>query len=248
MHELIHLDTVDSTNEYLKRLSRDAQDGLTVWADEQTLGKGRLGRRWVSQRGQGAWFSVIVKDARLPPQNASGLVFVCALAAARSLAKLAASTKLSIKWPNDIVLNGKKIAGILCESGYEGDTLSWSICGIGINLTGLTFPPELPWAASIASETGVQLKCLDVIEEFLSAFDTGLETLFANGLGAVLNEIKPLSATLGKTVSADMHGESLIGKAIDFAPDGALLIEAGGTIHKINVGDVSVRGVMGYVN
>ena len=246
MHKIIHLSSVDSTNEYLKRISASAQSGLTVWADEQTMGKGRLNRHWVSEKGDGAWFSLIVKDSRLTPETATSLVFVCALAAAQSLMSLSANHDICIKWPNDLVLHGKKLVGILCESGFDGEKLSYIICGIGINLNAKHFPSELPWATSLYLETGKRLEAETVIEAFLKEFDALLEMLLTKGLNSILERIKPLSATIGRTVCAVKGEEKLVGQAVDFDERGALVIENEDGRHFIEVGDVSVRGVMGY--
>ncbi len=248
MHEIVRLETVGSTNEYLKSLAKTARGGLVALAEEQTGGKGRLGRSWLSLKGQGAWFSVLVKDGRLCAENAAGLVFVCALACAKSLRRLCASNDILVKWPNDIVLHGKKLCGILCESGFDGEKLCYSICGIGINLLSEHFPGELPWATSVLAETGLKLDPLSVTEAFLAEFDILSEKLYNIGLAEILDELRPVSATLGKTVCASGPDGTVTGLASDFAPDGALLIRTREGVQRVNVGDVSVRGVMGYAD
>ena len=248
MHRILHYESVDSTNERLKAVAAQSPDGLVISADEQTLGKGRLGRKWVSDKGQGAWFSLLVKRDGIDKSNAGGLVFVCAIAAYKSLSMLTKRADIRIKWPNDIVLNGKKLAGILCESGFDGDRISWSVCGIGINLTAEHFPPELPWAASVRNETGIWLSADDVINAFLKEFDEALNLLISGGLAAVLDEISPISATIGKTVEADMPSGKITGRATGFEESGALIIETQSGPVSVNVGDVSVRGIMGYTD
>ena len=248
MHRIIHFESIDSTNEYLKTVATEAEDGLVAVADEQTMGKGRMGRQWISQKGQGAWFSLLVKRDGINKENVSGLVFVCALAAARSLSRLTGNRDILIKWPNDIVLHGKKLAGILCESGFSGEEIRFSVCGIGINLTGEHFPSELPWAGSVLSETGVCLSAGSVIHAFLEEYDAALELMLKGGVQAVLDEIKYMSATLGRTVEATLPDGKLLGKAVSFAPDGALIIKTANGLVKVNAGDVSVRGIMGYTD
>ncbi len=245
MHQILRYESTDSTNLRLKEMADEAENGLVALAAEQTLGRGRLSRSWVSRKGEGAWFSILVKDARLTNDNAAGLVFVCALAGAKSLKRLTGAD-ISIKWPNDLVRNGKKLAGILCESGFEGDVLKWTVCGIGINLTTLTFPKELPWAGSVQGETGVALQADEVVDAFLEDFDSALEMLLTGGLAAVITAIRPLSATLGKRVMATSEGRSLTGEALELLPDGALLLKTEDGLMPLRVGDVSVRGIMGY--
>ena len=246
MHARQNFETIDSTNEYLKRNSALLPDGFVVSADEQTFGKGRLARRWESRRGEGAWFSILLKDRQLNGENAVGLVFVCALAGARALRQLTKNADILVKWPNDLVLNGKKIAGILCESGFAGDRLAYCICGIGINLNATAFPQELPWASSIRIETGLTLDAEDVIKAFLIEFDMHAETLLRSGLKPILEALKPVSATLGRRVCAVGGAADLTGTAVDFGADGTLIVDDGHCRHNISVGDVSIRGVMGY--
>ena len=248
MHRKIYYKITDSTNERLKALADKAENGLVTVAGEQTAGKGRLGRKWVSEPGQGAWFSVLIKDKRLNVQNAQGVVFVCALAAAKVLNRLTERNDFRIKWPNDIVHGGKKIVGILCESGMDASELRYAIAGIGINLKAETFDETLPWAASVKSETGIDLKASVVIETFLEGFDIGMERLYNCGLGSVLNDIRPLSATLGRKVYAQTGNSCFAGIAEDFGEDGSLFIrDERNELHTVRAGDVSVRGVMGYV-
>ena len=246
-HTIIYYKTVDSTNLRLKEMAHGAPDGTVVLAGAQTAGRGRLGRTWDSRPDGGAYFSVLVKDARVTEGNVSALVFVCALACARALRRLTSAPDIQIKWPNDIVLHGKKLAGILCESGFENGLPAWTVCGIGINLTQESFPPDIPWAASIRSETGCVLSARETAEAVLDEFDKAKETLFNAGCAALLEEIKPLSATLGRQVRAEASGARIEGRALDFAPDGSLIVRAGDGMHVLRAGEVSVRGVMGYV-
>lgn len=242
-HEIRRFEQIDSTNALLKKLAGEADNGLTLWADSQTAGRGRLDRKWVSAAGEGAWFSVLVKDERLSRDNAAGLVFVCALAAAGALRQLTGRTDIGIKWPNDIVLNGKKLAGILCECGLEGEKPVWCVCGVGINLTQERFDDSLPWAGSVKSETGIACAPRDVIEAFLAAFDRETERLLSQGTAPILKDIAGLSATLGKTVRAG----DITGTAAGFLPDGSLRIQTAEGETVVHAGDVSVRGLYGYV-
>ena len=245
-HEIRSFETLDSTNEYLKRIADDAMDGLVVCAKEQTAGKGRIGRSWTSQKDEGAWFSVMVKDERLNAENAAGLVFVCAFATASSL-RMLTGKDIQIKWPNDIVINGRKLVGILCESSLKAGNVLWSVCGIGINLNTEQFPEALPWATSLYRETGSRYDAKTVTEHFLIEFDIAIERMLTDGMKAILDAIKPLSATVGQIVHAEQGDITIIGRAVDFAKDGSLLIETENGIRQVNVGDVSVRGLMGYV-
>lgn len=241
------LESVDSTNAYMKRLAQDKPNGSAVLARLQTAGRGRFDRRWSSGKDEGACFSVLVKDPRLTAETAPGLVFVCALSAVKALTKRTGCTDIRIKWPNDIVLNGKKLGGILCESAFSGGSLAWSVCGIGINLLTEAFPADLPHATSVKKETGVNLTPEETVNAFLSEFDILTGVLFTQGLQPVLNQIVPLSATLGNTVRAENGETAVTGQAVRFERDGSLVLDVNGKEQIIRVGDVSVRGIMGYV-
>lgn len=247
MHRIIYYERTDSTNRRLKLLAPEAENGLTIIADEQTDGRGRLDRKWLSGPGEGAWFSVLVKDSRLSGENAAGMVFVCALAAARALRKLTGREEILVKWPNDIVMNGKKLAGILCESGFEGNRPAWIVCGIGINLCQTSFDPSIPWAGSVLSETGLRIDRNETVHAFLEEFDIAIRQYLESGPASVLKELEPLSATLGRRVRAQGEQMTVSGTAVGFAEDGSLLIDTGHGLETVRVGDVSVRGIMGYV-
>ena len=230
-NNIIHLEQIDSTNAELKRrAAQGAADGTVVWADEQTAGRGRLNRSWLSEKSKGALFSLLLRG------RSEGLVFRCALAAAQVLRDLTGADIL-VKWPNDIVLHGKKLAGILCEAAIMGDDEVWMIAGIGVNLLETHFPEDLPWAGSVLSETGLKLDAYEFIVKWLTAFNE----IQSMSIGEVLNSLIPISATIGNRVRA---GE-IEGMAEGFDADGSLIIRAEDGVHKIIVGDVSVRGIMG---
>ena len=233
---LIHYETVTSTNAVLRELAQAGGDDLlTVYADEQTAGRGRLERKWQSEKGTSALFSVLIRRELAYP---AGTVFSAALAAAMTLKSLTGAD-VKVKWPNDIVLSGKKLCGILCESALSGGKIDYIIVGIGINLNTLSFPDDLPNAGSVLSLTGIKLTAETVITEFCARFDGILGLSFDK----VLASLSDISATLGSEVRA---GE-IQGTALRFDDDGALIIKAGDGEHRIIVGDVSVRGVNGYV-
>ncbi len=245
MHRIIFYDQTDSTNLRLRELADTLESGTVAIAGSQTAGRGRMGRHWLSRKGEGAWFSILLKDTRIDSDNVGGLVFVCALAGAETIRALSGAD-VRIKWPNDPVVDGKKICGILCESEFEGNTLKYSICGIGINLNGTEFPPELPWATSVRMSTGVTLGTEDVISGFLDRFDHYSETLCSGCISQITDRVRTISATLGQKVRAQNEMTEFVGTAVDLTDDGALIVEADGTRHILRSGEISVRGIMGY--
>lgn len=233
-HTIICLDEVDSTNNVIKQMAEEgAPDGLVVRAELQTAGRGRLERRWVAEKGENATFSILIR------KGVDGLVFRAALAAARAVKALTGADTL-VKWPNDIVLNGKKIAGILCECAMSEGEIEYMVVGVGVNLNTQHYPADLPYAGSVLMETGIRLSADAFVNEFLSHFDESLDLT----LETVLSEISRISATLGRRVRAG----DVTGIAEHFEPDGSLVIHSEKGYHTIVVGDVSVRGLYGYVD
>ena len=130
---IIYLDSIDSTNIYAKKKAEDPfREGTVVIADEQTVGRGRLGRNWVSTKGKGIWMTIMLKPD-IQPSDAPKLSIVAALAVANAL-RSCCRVNARIKWPNDIVTGGKKLSGILTEMSAEADEIKYVIIGIGINV------------------------------------------------------------------------------------------------------------------
>ncbi|HIU33739.1 MAG TPA: biotin--[acetyl-CoA-carboxylase] ligase [Candidatus Pullichristensenella excrementigallinarum] len=241
MPEILYFDTLDSTNQRARELAGAGHGECVIVSDEQTAGRGRLDRAFASPRGEGLWFTQLLRPERLPPQRAGGLVFVGALSMAEALANWA---RVQIKWPNDLVLNGKKLCGMLAEAGFSAGGVDWLSIGIGVNLRQREFPPELPFATSLAIETGAAPDRDQLLRAYLARFAENYPRWLREDLKPILEKIRPLSATLGRPV----RFEEKTGFARDFREDGALLIElADGTVQALVCGDVSVRGLYGYV-
>lgn len=245
-HDVYIYDETDSTNLRLKENAECLSNGSVILAHSQTAGRGRMQRTWLSRKGAGAWFSVLVKpDFEVQAAKTPDLVFVAALSVYKALHKLTGA-EFRIKWPNDLVLNGKKICGIMCEMRNRDTSLDYAVLGIGINLNESDFPPELPHASSVYKETGIEIENTSAVQAFLNEFDRDFETWRACGLKAILKDISTVSATIGNYVTAFSDNFSLSGIAEGFTDDGALIVRNDNGKHIVRYGDVSVRGVMGY--
>ncbi len=238
--EIFYFDTVDSTNAQAKALALSGHGECAIWAGEQTAGRGRLSRAWASPPGAGLWQTQLLRPQNLPAEMAGGAVFVAALAMAEALSEFA---EVGIKWPNDLVLNGKKLTGILAEAGFSGVRCDWLALGVGVNLLQPSFPEELPYATSLLIETGISLLPEALLKRYLGRFQPWYEIWREEGLAPILAAIAPRSATLGRRVLA--NGRE--GEAAGFREDGALLLRADGEISALVAGDVSVRGLYGYI-
>ena len=226
---IINLDEVDSTNEYAKRIAGNSPEGTVVVAKRQTAGKGRKGRSWVSPEG-GLWLSVILKPGRIDPR----LVFVGALAVVDTLADFGISA--GIKWPNDVWVSGRKIAGILTE----GKGIEYAVLGIGLNVNN-PVPEDLRESATSMLElTGTKVP-LEKVRERLLFHLGGWYRVFLERPDLLMAKVRERTFILGKTVRVLQDGEELAGRAADILEDGSLLLETPSGLKRITHGDVSLR-------
>jgi len=253
--EIIYLNSIGSTNDYAKKAaSEGAPDGTVVVADMQTAGKGRLGRFWQSPAGKGIYLSVILRPDASPAHMQ--IITVAAAAAAVTAIEKSTGLKTLIKWPNDIVIDGKKVCGILTEMNSELDRVNYIVLGIGFNYSQdkEDFPGELADRATslkICSETrGIKFEKktkLILIREFLKELDKLYEDILEGRSARILSTWKANTATLGKEVRVTCRDAEYTGTAVDITEDAGLLVRmSDGTLREIKSGEVSVRGLLGY--
>lgn len=238
---VVYFNTVDSTNLTAKQFAcQGAPHGTLILAEQQTTGRGRRGRTWLSRPGCGVWMSLIARG--FAPEKAGELPLVTAIAVCRAIGDLCFETP-QIKWPNDIVLHGKKLCGMLLEMGQ-----GFAVIGAGINVLGRDFPDELPNAGSIQSTTGRAIERAALVEAFLMRFEESYKAWLERGFFPLLPDYRALSCTLGREVRAFCPDGEYVGVALDVSPDGALLLRlSDGILKTLYAGDVSVRGLFDYV-
>lgn len=240
---------IDSTNNAIRRLAEQgAPHGTLAVAERQLGGKGRRGRVWTSPAGVGIWMSMLLRP-QIDPLAASMLTLVMALATRKGIEN-ATDLKSEIKWPNDLVLNKKKICGILTEMSTELMEIQYVIPGTGINVNQTEFPDDIRMTAtSLRIESGKVQKRSEIIAAIMEAFegyyDTFIKTQDMSGL------IEEYNANLvnldGEVCVLDPAGEYR-GVSEGINKEGALLVRLpDGTLKEIISGEVSVRGVYGYV-
>lgn len=234
-------DETDTTNERAK-VNNTAPDGSVFIAEVQTHGKGSRGRGWTSPRGTGIWHSILLKPD-IPPSEVSQITLIAGLAVCRAVGLGA-----KIKWPNDIVIGGKKICGILTEMSAEIDMVNYVVCGIGVNVNMESFDSEIQHrATSMYIESGEKYRRNEVIARLLNEFEDCYKKFLDGGLSAVLDEYKRNCVTIGREVSVIFKKETVLGTAVDVDETGALVVETeNGKIH-VTSGNVDVRGIYGYV-
>ena len=244
-YRLVSLETVDSTNEEAKRLARaGAEDGTLVWARAQTAGKGRSGRSWASPQGN-LYLSLVLRPD-CPPVAASQLGFVAALGAGGGLAEVMPPLiDLRYKWPNDILLNRRKVAGILLETeSAAADRLDWLVLGIGINVT--QRPPETAYpATSLREEGDLETTVEAVLDAFARHFLSWVNRWLDQGFAPVREAWRKSAIGIGEAIRVRLPNAELHGTFEDIDADGALLLRTGGTERRITAGDVFFGGPAG---
>ncbi|KAB2880400.1 biotin--[acetyl-CoA-carboxylase] ligase [bacterium] len=235
-YKLIQLEEVDSTNEYAKKLvlHEDILDTYVVVANHQTHGKGRLGRKWESPRGMGLWISIILKPGKSHEEMVwtNFMVSVTVCEALKELTRLL----FELKWPNDILINGKKICGILTETVNKNKKV-FLIIGIGININQQDFPGPLDGSAtSLFIETQTVWDRWVILEKIMSGFDDNNINLSPE----IITRWKSLSGMLGHRITVVQGDHTFEAMATDIAKDGALVVERNGRAEKLYAGDVHI--------
>ena len=247
--EVLYFDRTDSTN-IQARLAGEAgaPHGTLAVAEIQDGGRGRRGRNWISPAGVGIWMSLLLRPG-ISPISASTLTLVMALAAQKGI-KEATGIESQIKWPNDLVLNKKKICGILTEMGTEFMEIRYVVMGTGINVNQEDFPEEIrKTATSLYMETGKKYHRSRIIERILEALEEYYGIFVqTEDMSALLEEYNEKLVNRGQEVCVlDPKGEYR-GLCRGITKTGGLLVELpDGTVTEVISGEVSVRGVYGYV-
>lgn len=237
-YRLLSFAQLDSTNEEAKRQAgKGAPEGTLIWAREQTAGRGRRGRPWVSDVGN-LYMSILLRPSRLAADSAQ-LGFAAALAVGETIVpRLPLGTVLAYKWPNDVLIDGRKSSGILLESQAAGDGLiDWLVIGIGVNLVSFPEDTEHPATSLAAAGAGMvtpETMLESIAERFLLWYRRWQEDGFPPLRAAWLARVRGL----GEGIRVRLNGEEAHGRFAGLDEDGALLLEDGVTRRRIAAGDV----------
>ena len=246
-----HYETLDSTNKKAKELAETGcPHGTLVTATGQEAGVGRRGRSWSSESGQGIYMSLVLRPD-LPTDRASMLTLIAAMAVSKAVYEIVRDSNIFpfIKWPNDIVIHGKKICGILTEMSIKNGKIDYVIIGIGVNVHNREFPPEIAhMATSIELETGheVARECLIpmILQQFEKYYDVFMQE---QDFSLLQEEYQQMSANKGRKVTVlDPAGE-FEGTARGITSLGELIVDTPEGQRLVSSGEVSVRGIYGYV-
>lgn len=247
---LMRYERVTSTNDIVRERARSGcAEGLIVLAEEQSAGRGRLGRSWVASYGEALLMSVLLRPVWLPPGEAFTLTMLAGVALCEAVEQVA-TVRARLKWPNDLLLFAdgawRKGAGILTEISIAGDTIEWAIVGVGVNVNqapvGAVNGRDLQQTAtSLNAAAGQRISRTALLETLLMILDERYALLRSGERAALFADWRARLAYLGETVTVNLPNGELCGIAEDVAADGTLLLrDAAGVLHTIHTGDVGV--------
>ena len=244
--EVAFAQVIDSTNSQCKRMAAaGAPHGSICLCEQQTAGRGRLGRSWVSAPGVGLWQSVLLRPD-LRPEQAPAITLCVALAMAEALRGLT-PMDVRIKWPNDLVCGGRKICGILLEMSADPDRVEYVVAGVGLNVLPGAVPPELAEQAACVADFCTPVRRRELLLAYLLQLEKWLDILCERGFEGIEATYRRLSCTIGSQVQVS-GAQCFRGTAEGIDSRGALIVRReDGQLVPLLSGDVSVRGVMGYV-
>jgi BirA family biotin operon repressor/biotin-[acetyl-CoA-carboxylase] ligase len=235
-----HFETLPSTNDLAKELAnQNAPEGTLVVAETQTRGRGRLGREWDSPPGMGLYASLLLRPL-LPPTEMPQITLTTAVAVVRALRR-ATGVAPGIKWPNDLLVDGKKVGGILTEMETESDRIRYLVVGLGLNVNNREFPPPLDLTAtSLARVTGSFCNRPQILRAWLEEFEALYDLFINQDFAAILEEWREYNVTLGQTVTVRQGPREISGLALEVAGDGALLIrQRTGEVIRVTSGEIA---------
>ena len=232
-----HLQSVSSTNDYAKTLAKKGEpEGSLIIADKQTGGRGRKQRKWISNE-KGLWFSLILRP-KLAPNDAM-LTTMCAACAVTKGISQQTNLKPRIKWPNDILINNKKVCGILTELSAEIDEITYLIIGIGINVNN-DIPQTLKEkSTTLKNESNNPIDAVLLLSNILFSFEHFYQELTSGNISMIKDTWLSYSSTIGSTVSVTTEKEMVTGVAVDLGKHGELIVKTNQGEKKIITGDIS---------
>lgn len=234
--------TIDSTNNCAKALANvDAPEGMVVIAEEQTAGKGRLGRTWLANPGENLTFSILLR-----PQVAPDAVNLLPLYVAVTLAQAlegATNLKVECKWPNDLLINKKKVAGILIEGSVKEGGLEYVVVGLGVNVNQIQFPQDLRQkATSLRLEAKQEIDRVKLFREILTSFEADYKSTVASSFQSVIHSWLERATMINKPIAVSQHGNVLTGIVKGLSKDGGLILQTNGAAQTLFAGDVTILG------
>jgi BirA family transcriptional regulator, biotin operon repressor / biotin---[acetyl-CoA-carboxylase] ligase len=240
-YDIYRFDKVDSTNSHLLKLGVEGfPEGTVVVADEQTAGRGRFGRNWEAEPQVNVLSSLLVRPNFLQGDEIFVLTFAAAVSVAEAIEDVT-SIRCGLKWPNDVLLDNKKVCGILLESSFDSNRLSHVVLGIGLNVNQQSFSPAISsGATSLRLFTGKKFDRDELLFAILTNFSSSYESLRRRDFYSVMKKWRDRSVMFGKNVAVSLAGKTIEGVYDDVADDGALVLRTDDGLKKFTAGDVTI--------
>ncbi|UCC78806.1 MAG: biotin--[acetyl-CoA-carboxylase] ligase [Candidatus Zixiibacteriota bacterium] len=235
--------SIGSTNDTAKRLAEsDSPEGTLVIAEKQTKGRGRLGRSWHSPQNKGLYFSLVLRP-QIPVEKMPALSLVAALSVCRVIESMT-DLKPQIKWPNDCLIDGKKVAGILIDISAELGRVSYAILGVGLNINTAQkdFSSGLRKSAtSLAIQTGKMFSRVDCLRPFLHEFEKSYRNFYRYGLEFIASEIIKRSSVIGREINFKLSGKKYTAMALGYDENGGLMVKSKSGVKVLSGGEITIR-------
>jgi len=240
--KIFAFETIDSTNNCAKAVAGcGAGEGTVVIAEHQTNGKGRHGRVWQSTPNENLMFSIVLRP-KLPPEDLNLLPLYVAVAVSDAIERLA-GIKLECKWPNDLLINGKKVAGILIEGSYKQNSIDYVVIGVGINVNQLRFPGEIEaTATSLRLEIGKEVDRIPLFREILVSMENIYRNSSSRGFQSIIPQWLAHTHMINRTISVSQQGTVFSGTVKGLSPEGGLVLQTDGAERTVFAGDVTILG------
>jgi BirA family biotin operon repressor/biotin-[acetyl-CoA-carboxylase] ligase len=233
---------IDSTNNYLAKLGREGfPEGVVVVADHQTNGRGRFGRKWSSEESKNLLFSVLLRPTFLNLDEVFVLTFAAGLSAAYAI-EGTTGLEVTLKWPNDVLLQGKKICGILLEGSFDSGLLNYVVMGIGMNVNQKKFDETLSSiATSMAIVTGREFDREELLVFFLSHFSSIYDIVRKRDFYSIMKRWREKCKMFGKRIEVNLGNESFSGTFEDVGDDGKLILKTPKGMRYFSAGEVKIN-------
>lgn len=243
-YDIYRFGKIDSTNSCLLDLGgKGFPEGTVAVADEQTAGRGRFGRVWESEPLSNLLFSILLRPEFLGRDEIFILTFAAAVAVAEGIESIT-GVRPELKWPNDVLIGGKKVCGILIESDFDGDALRHLVIGIGLNVNQSSFPEEIrDRAVSLLMATGKKFDREELLSTILTRFNAIYETLKAKDFYSVMKKWRERSNMFGREIKLRLAEKEFEGILEDVADDGAIVVRTSSGVLKFTAGEITTSKI-----
>jgi BirA family biotin operon repressor/biotin-[acetyl-CoA-carboxylase] ligase len=240
-YDIYRFGRIDSTNSHLLKLGEEGfPEGTVVVADEQTAGRGRFGRSWEAEPQANLLFSLLLRPHFLERDEIFILTFAAAVSVSEAVENVAL-VRPQLKWPNDVMLDGKKVSGILLESSFESDKLSYVVLGIGLNVNQRNFSPSISGeATSLSLFAEKKFDRDEILFAVLNSFATAYESLQKRDFYSTMKKWRDRSIMSGRKILVSLAGRTVEGICDEVMDDGALVVRTGDGLKKFTAGEVTI--------